>query len=336
MGLDRCILFPSFVYIFRLFHSYDSSLSNTHKTMSNTSTLTAHTPSKPISLSTQSPTTARPIHDLRTYDLFEGLPSHPSNPATDQQWSVDAQFYPSSALHATQSPPQSRAQDDGSIPYINLPKTGHSAQGSIRIRFDRQGDPYLDPVIERLRISKRSSNSRKTKVTSLLDTCDSFGIVGDPRGHERLAAFGRVPKVETLDDDDEEKWWTPDWAIVSGVLPNGTVRRVLERCNLDSVSANEMSVESLPANQNDSSCCCNPVYILTFHSYIRVFLLYLPILQYLRSNVRDLPIPTPMLSNTLHVLLGKLDSSSNIVDKDTTILLYDITGGFDFGTEFAR
>jgi hypothetical protein len=185
---------------------------------------------------------ARPIHDLRTYELFEGLPTLPSLFATDQKWSTDAHFHQGSVLDATRLPPShDRDENIGSIPYIALPKTSHSAQASIQLRVDRFGIPFLDPVIERTRTSRHQESKlvrplKKASATSLLGTCDSFGIVGDPRGHERLVAFGRIPGIGTGDDEGEEEWWTPDWAIVSGVLPSGTVRRALEGCSQTHIS----------------------------------------------------------------------------------------------------
>jgi hypothetical protein len=95
-------------------------------------TTITHQPKSSDSLSVRAPSTARPVHDIRTYELFEGLPSLPSISATDQQWSTDARFYQGSALQATQLPPvHSRVDSIGSIPYIGLPKTSHSAQASI-------------------------------------------------------------------------------------------------------------------------------------------------------------------------------------------------------------
>jgi len=107
--------------------------------------------------------------------------------------------------------------------------------------------PYLDPVIERAHTSKQRSDSvrspRKNNTLSLLSTCETFGIIGDPRGYEELAAFGRVPRIGSMDDEEEDEWWTPDWAIVSGVLPSGTVRRVLEGCKRSAISADGELVE---------------------------------------------------------------------------------------------
>lgn len=154
----------------------------------------------------------------------------------------DARFYQGSALNATRLPPSHVPDENiGSIPYIALPKTSHSAQASIQLRVDRYGIPFLDPVIERTRTSKHQElktprPSKKSSKISLLGTCDSFGIVGDPRGHEKLAAFGRVPRVGSLENEEGNEWWTPDWAIVSGVLPGGTVRRILEGCGRSNIS----------------------------------------------------------------------------------------------------
>jgi hypothetical protein len=204
--------------------------------MPHSHTTTTHQSKSADSLSVQAPSIARPIHDLRTYELFEGLPTLPSLFATTQQWSTDARFYQGSALDATRLPP-SYDQDvsTGSIPYINLPKTGHSAQASIQLRADRHGTPYFDPVLEHTSIniyqgSKLARPKKRISATSFLGTCDSFGIVGDPRGHEKLAAFGRVPRIGSTQRREDDEWWSPDWTIISGVLPRGTVRSVLEGC----------------------------------------------------------------------------------------------------------
>jgi hypothetical protein len=213
--------------------------------MSYSQTTNTHQPRSAATLSIRSPSTDQPIHDLRTYELFEGLPSLPSVSATDQQWSTDARFYQGSALQATQLPPvHGRVDSIGSIPYVGLPKTSHSAQASIQFRSDRLGVAYLDPLIDCTRTGKHQElktprPSKKSSKISLLGTCDSFGIVGDPRGHERLAAFGRVSRIGSMEDEEEDEWWTPDWAIVSGVLPMGTVRRVLEGCSQSPISVDE-------------------------------------------------------------------------------------------------
>jgi hypothetical protein len=181
--------------------------------------------------------------------MFEGLPSLPSILATDQQWSTDAQFYQGPALDDTHFLPTGDQEESaGSIPYVTLPKTGHSAQASVRLRFDRLAVAYLDPVAELTRLDEQNDSEffrtlKKTDTTSLMGTCDSFGIVGDPRGHEKLAAFGRVSKVVSLGDEEGDEWWTPDWAIVSGVLPKGTVRRVLDECRRGYISADGKVVE---------------------------------------------------------------------------------------------
>ena len=211
--------------------------------------MTPHTSSSSNTLSIQAPSTARPIRDYHTYELSEGLPSLPSISATDQKWSTDARFYQGGALDATRLPPShDRVDSIGSMPYIALPKTGYFAQAFIRLRVDACGTPYLDPVIERTRTtiyqgSKLARPLKKASATSLLGTCDSFGIVGDSRGHERLAAFGRIPRIGTRNDEEEEEWWTPDWAIVSGVMPKGTVRGVLEGCSGTAISADGVLME---------------------------------------------------------------------------------------------
>jgi hypothetical protein len=233
---------PVLPHRLRLLSLYLSVMPYCHST-------TTHQSKLADSLSVQAPSTARPIHDLRTYELFEGLPTLPSLFATTQQWSTDARFYQGSALDATRLPPShDRDENIGSIPYIALPKTSHSAEASIQLKVDRYGIPFLDPVIERTRTSKHQElktprPSKKSSKISLLGTCDSFGIVGDPRGHEKLAAFGRVPRIESFEDEEEDEWWTPDWAIVSGVLPGGTVRRVLEGCSRSNIPTNGTSNE---------------------------------------------------------------------------------------------
>jgi hypothetical protein len=210
---------------------------------------TTHQTISAATLAIRPPPTTRTIHDLRTYELFEGLPTLPSVFATDQYWSTDARFYQGSALDATRLPPtHHREAGLGSIPYIALPRTGHSAQGSIQLPVDRYGIPYFDPVLERTRTtnhqeSKLARPKTKISATSLLGNCDSFGIVGDPRGHEKLAAFGRVPRIGSLEHEKEDEWWIPDWAIVSGVLPMGTVRRVLEGCSRTHISVDGELVE---------------------------------------------------------------------------------------------
>jgi hypothetical protein len=198
-------------------------------------TTTTHQSKLVDSLSVQAPSTARPSHDHRTYELFEGLPSLPSISATDKHWSTDARFYQGSALDATRLPPSYDQDITGSIPYIKLPKTGHSAHASIQLQFDRYGIPYFDPAIEHTSTtiyqgSKLARPKKRVSATSFLGTCDSFGIVGDPRGHEKLAAFGRVPRIGSIQNEEDDEWWSPDWAIISGVLPRGTVRSVLEGC----------------------------------------------------------------------------------------------------------
>jgi hypothetical protein len=61
--------------------------------MPHSQTTITHQPKSSDSLSVRAPSTARPVHNLRTYELFEGLPSLPSVLATDQCWSTDARFY---------------------------------------------------------------------------------------------------------------------------------------------------------------------------------------------------------------------------------------------------
>lgn len=159
--------------------------------MSYSQTTITHQPRSAATLSVRSPSTGRPIHDLRTYELFEGLPILPSVPATHQLWSTDARFYQGSSLDPTRLPPTQRREAGlGSIPYITLPKNGHSAQASIQLRVDSCGIPYFDPVVERTRTSKYQESNlprykKRNSATSLLETCHSLGVVGDPRGHEK-------------------------------------------------------------------------------------------------------------------------------------------------------
>jgi len=84
---------------------------------------------------------------------------------------------------------------------------------------------------------------KKSSAASFLATCYSFGIVGDPRGHEKLAAFGKEPKIGSIENEEDDEWWTPDWVLVSDVLPSGTVRRVLEGCRRSHISADGELVE---------------------------------------------------------------------------------------------
>jgi len=170
-------------------------------------TTTTHQSKSVATVSIRAPSIARPIHDLRTYELFEGLPTLPFVPATDQLWSTDARIYQGCALDATRLPPTQRREEGlGSIPYITLPNTGHSAQACIQLRVDRCGTPYFDPVVERTRTSKHQESNlprykTRNSATSFLETCESFGVVGDPRGHEKLAAFGRVPRIGSFEDE---------------------------------------------------------------------------------------------------------------------------------------
>ena len=207
--------------------------------------------STPDTLSVRAALAPRLIHDFRTYDLFEGLPSLSSVPATGQLWSLEAYFYQGSALDITHLPPiHNRGEDTGSIPYIALPKLGQSAQASIRLPVDSHGTPHFDPCIESTTTticqeSKLARPRKNTSASSLLGSCESFGIVGDPRGHEKLTAFGSVLRTGGVEDEveNENDWWTPDWVLVSEVLPSGTVRRVLEGCGRTHISVDRVLVE---------------------------------------------------------------------------------------------
>lgn len=47
----------------------------------------------------------------------------------------------------------------------------------------------------------------------------------------------------SFEDEEENEWWTPDWAIVSGVLRSGAVRRALEGCGLPHISVDGEMME---------------------------------------------------------------------------------------------
>lgn len=100
------------------------------------------------------------------------------------------------------------------------------------MKVDEAGTSYLEPTIKfpmRNRKSPSISNGAQNVTVSLLPSCHSIGIVADPRGYEKLVAFGKVPGIATGNEDEEEDdgEWNPDWMIVSDVLRGGTARRLM-------------------------------------------------------------------------------------------------------------
>jgi hypothetical protein len=65
--------------------------------------------------------------------------------------------------------------------------------------------------------------------------------VKDPRGNEKLAAFGRYSTVSDRSQSGglvkvERDQWTPDWMILCDVLPAGTVDELMQTGDLESSS----------------------------------------------------------------------------------------------------
>jgi hypothetical protein len=74
-------------------------------------------------------------------------------------------------------------------------------------------------------------------VTSMWKTWESIGIIKDPRGDEKFAAFGKNPMMTGefgIGRKGGEDRWTPDWIILSDVVPDGTIEGLLEGNNVES------------------------------------------------------------------------------------------------------